>query len=61
MVLADAMKRANSVDPKVYLPALRKTRYQGVTAQIEFTDQGELTQPAVTLNSYRNNLRVPLN
>ena len=61
MVLVDAMKRANSVDPKVYLPALRQTRYQGVTAQIAFTDKGELTQPAVTLNSYRNNVRTPLN
>lgn len=61
MVLVDAMKRANSVDPKVYVPALRKTSYKGVTAQIEFTDKGELTKPAVTLNGYRNNVRTPLN
>lgn len=61
MVLVDAMKRANSVDPKVYVPALRKTNYKGVTAQIQFTDKGELTQPAVTLNAYKNNVRTPLN
>jgi branched-chain amino acid transport system substrate-binding protein len=61
MVLADAMKRANSVDPKVYVPAMRQTNYKGVTAQIQFTDKGELTKPAVTLNAYRNNARTPLN
>ena len=61
MVLVDAMKRANSVDPTVYVPALRKTNYKGVTAQIQFTDKGELTQPAVTLNAYKNNVRTPLN
>jgi branched-chain amino acid transport system substrate-binding protein len=61
MVLADAMRRANSVDPKVYLPALRQTDHQGVTARIRFNSQGDLTQPAVTLNAYRNNVRTPLN
>ena len=61
MVLVDAMKRANSVDPKVYVPALAKTNYKGVTAQIQFTNKGELTQPAVTLNGYKNGVRTPLN
>jgi branched-chain amino acid transport system substrate-binding protein len=61
MVLVDAMKRANSVDPKVYVPALAKTDYKGVTAQIQFTPKGELTHPAVTLSSYKNNVRTPLN
>ena len=61
MVLVDAMKRANSVAPKVSVPALRTTNYKGVTAQIQFTDKGELTQPAVTLNAYKNNVRTPLN
>ena len=61
MVLADAMKRANSVDPAVYVAALSKANFKGVTAQIQFTDKGELTKPAVTLNAYRNNVRAPLN
>ena len=34
MVLVDAMKRANSWDPKVYIPELQKSNYKGVTAQI---------------------------
>jgi branched-chain amino acid transport system substrate-binding protein len=61
-VLVDAMKRANSSDPKVYTPFLAKTQYKGVTANIAFTDKGELTQPAVTLYSYnKDGVRVPLN
>ena len=45
MVLADAMKRANSVDPKVFTPFLAKTEYKGVTANIAFTAKGELPPP----------------
>lgn len=61
MVLADAMRRANSVDPKVYLPHLRKTDHKGVTGPIRFTDRGDLAAPSVTLNVYRDNVRTPLN
>ncbi|MDO5623516.1 MAG: branched-chain amino acid ABC transporter substrate-binding protein [Pseudomonadota bacterium] len=61
MVLVDAMKRADSVDPKVYVPQMHKTNYKGLTAQIQFTDKGELTAPAVTLNGYKDNTRTPLN
>lgn len=60
-VLVDAMKRANSADPAVYLPFIGKTKYKGVTANIEFTANGELTKPAVTLYTYKNNARVALN
>ncbi|MEO5660617.1 MAG: branched-chain amino acid ABC transporter substrate-binding protein [Polaromonas sp.] len=60
-VLVDAMKRANSVEPKIYLPFIGKTQYQGVTANIAFTGNGELTKPAVTLYNYRNNVRTALN
>ncbi len=61
MVLVDAMKRADSVDPRKYTPFISKTQYKGVTANIAFTSKGELTKPAVTLYSYPNNVRVPLN
>ena len=60
-VLVDAMKRANSVDPKAYLPFIAKTQYKGVTANIAFTANGELTQPAVTLYVYKDNARTALN
>ncbi len=61
MVLADAMKRANSVDPRVYTPFIGKTQFKGVTANIAFTPKGELTTPAVTLYTYKDNARVTLN
>ncbi len=61
MVLANAMQKANSADPKVYLPFLAKTDYQGVTAKIAFEPNGELKNPAMTLYQYKNGKKVPLN
>eukprot|EP01030_Chromulinospumella_sphaerica_P015180 gene15180-14977_t len=46
MVLADAMKRASSGDPRVLVPLISKAEYKGVTANIAFTAKGELTTPA---------------
>ncbi len=61
MLLADAMKRANSSDPKVYLPELAKSNYKGVTANIAFEPNGELKNPAITLYVYRDGKKTPLN
>lgn len=61
MLLADAMKRANSWDPKVYLPELAKSNYKGVTANIAFEPNGELKNPAITLYVYRDGKKTPLN
>jgi len=61
MVLVDAMKRADSVDPRKYTPFISKTQYKGVTANVAFTAKGELTTPAVTLYHYPSNARVALN
>jgi branched-chain amino acid transport system substrate-binding protein len=60
-VLADAMKRANSVDPKVYVPFIGKTQLKGITANIAFTPKGELTTPVVTLYNFKDNVRAELN
>ncbi len=60
-VLVDAMKRADSVEPKVYVPFIGKTQFKGVTANIAFTTKGELTTPAVTLYTFKSNQRVALN
>ena len=60
-VLVDAMKRANSVEPKAYLPFIGKTQFKGVTASIAFTPNGELTKPAVTLYTYKNYARSAMN
>ena len=49
MVVADSMKRANSVEPAKYLPEVGKTNYQGVTAAVQFDDKGDLKEGAISL------------
>ena len=61
MVLVDAMKRANSVDPKVYGPKVVEAAYQGVTAKVAFEPNGELKNPAMTLYAYKDGKKVALN
>lgn len=61
MVLVDAMKRANSTDPKVYAPKIAQTNYKGVTAQVQFEPNGELKNPAMSLYTYKDGKRVPMN
>ncbi len=60
-VLVDAMKRANSTDPKVYLPKLIETNYKGVTANIAFEPNGEMKNPSMTLSTYKDGKKVALN
>lgn len=48
-VMVEAMKRANSADPKVYLPEVGKTDYTGVTGHIVFDDKGDIKNGAVTV------------
>ena len=60
-LLVDAMKRANSIDPKVYIPALLASNFKGVTGTISFESNGELKNPAMTLYSYSDGTKKPLN
>lgn len=60
-VLVDAMKRANSTDPKVYTPKLIETNFKGVTATISFEPNGELKNPSMTLSVYKDGKKVALN
>ena len=60
MLLADAMVRAKSIDPKVYIPHLQKSNYKGVTAIIQFEPNGEMKNPAMTLYTYKDGKKVPL-
>ena len=53
-VLVDAMKRANSIDPKAYIPELQKTNFKGVTNTIEFAPNGELKNAPFTLYVYKD-------
>jgi branched-chain amino acid transport system substrate-binding protein len=54
MVIAAAMKAANSTDPAKYLPALAKIKYPGVTADIEFDKNGDLTKGLLTIFQVKN-------
>lgn len=53
MVVADAMKRADSVEPAKYLPEVGKTKYDGVTALIEFDPLGDLKGGAISIYQYK--------
>jgi len=59
-VLVDAMKRANSTDPKKYKPFLAKTNFKGVTANIAFEPNGELKNAATTLYTYKGGKKTAL-
>jgi branched-chain amino acid transport system substrate-binding protein len=60
-LIVDAMKRANSVDPKVYTAKLAESNFKGVTSTIQFESNGELKNPAITLYVYKDGKKVPLN
>ena len=60
-LLVDAMKRANSWDPKVYTPELLKANFKGVTSTIQFEPNGEMKNPAITLYVYKEGKKTPLN
>ena len=60
-LIVDAMKRANSVDPKVYTPELLKSQFKGVTSTISFEPNGEMKNPAITLYVYKDGKKTPLN
>jgi branched-chain amino acid transport system substrate-binding protein len=54
MVMAMAMQKAGSSDPKVYLPVLAKTEgYKGVTGTITFDEKGDIKNGALTLYTYK--------
>lgn len=48
-VLVEAMKKADSTDPKVFIHALRATEWTGVTGEIRFDEFGDLQNPSVTI------------
>ncbi len=60
-VLVDAMKRANSTDPKVYIPKIVETNFKGVTANIAFEPSGEMKNPSITLYTYTGGKKAALN
>ncbi len=60
MVMIDAMKRADSVEPAKYRAELPKTAYAGVTSMISFDEKGDIKDGAVTLYQFRGGIKEPL-
>jgi branched-chain amino acid transport system substrate-binding protein len=57
MVMAAAMQKADSADPKKYLPELAKISYDGVTGKIAFDSKGDIKDGALTLYTYKGGKR----
>jgi branched-chain amino acid transport system substrate-binding protein len=54
MVIVDAMKRADSVDPKAILAAVAQTKYSGLTGNIAFDEKGDLKESFITINQFKD-------
>jgi branched-chain amino acid transport system substrate-binding protein len=54
MVVVEAMKRANSIDPAKILAAMPATDYNGVIGPIAFDVKGDLKQVSITIYDYQN-------
>ena len=59
-VMVAAMQKADSTDPKKYLPELKKIKYDGVTGMIEFDQYGDMKQGVLTLYTYKAGKREQL-
>lgn len=57
MVMAEAMKQANSSDPAKYLPFLKKIQYKGITGTLEFDAKGDLKEGTLTIFTFKGGKR----
>jgi branched-chain amino acid transport system substrate-binding protein len=57
MAMVAAMQKANSADPKKYLPELAKINYEGVTGKVAFDAKGDIKNGALTLYTYKGGKR----
>ena len=57
MTMVDAMQKADSVDPKKYLPVLAKITHDGVTGKISFDAKGDIKGGNLTLFTYKGGKR----
>jgi branched-chain amino acid transport system substrate-binding protein len=60
MTMVSAMQKADSADPKKYLPALKAIEYQGVTGKIAFDEKGDIKNGALTLYTYKGGKKESL-
>src|SRR5690606_40956063 len=53
MTLVAAMQKADSADPKKYLPELAKIEHEGVTGKISFDNKGDIKGGNLTIFTYK--------
>jgi branched-chain amino acid transport system substrate-binding protein len=59
-LLIEAMKKANSSDPKKYLPELQKISYTGATGQISFDEKGDRKDAEMTIFTMKGGKIEPI-
>ncbi|HRA77291.1 MAG TPA: branched-chain amino acid ABC transporter substrate-binding protein [Burkholderiaceae bacterium] len=59
-VMVAAMQKANSTDPKKYLPELAKIQYDGVTGRIAFDPRGDIKDGALTLYTFKGGKKTQM-
>ena len=60
MTMVSAMQKADSADPKKYLPVLAKITHEGVTGKISFDNKGDIKGGNLTLFTYKGGKRDQL-
>ena len=59
-LLIEAMKQADSTDPKAYLPVLQKISYSGATGPIAFDDKGDRKDAEITIFTMKGGKLEPI-
>jgi branched-chain amino acid transport system substrate-binding protein len=59
-LLIEAMRKADSTDPKKYLPVLQKLSYMGATGQIQFDGKGDRRDAEMTIFSMNKGNLEPI-
>ena len=59
-LLIEAMRKADSTDPKKYLPALQKLSYMGATGRIEFDAKGDRKDAEMTIFTMKGGKLDPI-
>ena len=59
-LLIEAMKKANSTDPKKYLPELQKISFNGATGTIAFDDKGDRKDAEMTIFTMKGGKLEPI-
>ena len=59
-LLIEAMKKANSTDPKTYLPELQKINYTGASGNIQFDEKGDRKDAEMTIFTMKGGKIEPI-